>query len=399
MFYLNFENQLQLLVLLLFSSYIFFTALSIKLGDVCLKSFGLSFFIPLSLSCFSFFIAPYNIKLASLSVDLSWFLLLIMLTLVSLINRSSESAKFLYPITFILPFSAIALQEPILDLQYLFYIRSVIIAIITIQLIMIVFCILSRNKIRLYMHLGIFMVSIGYLLFSLVENSLLYAFLASVTGFFLCALYFYKNTYGILKVEYSKSGEALKRINQNVHLEVVRRVEEIEKTNRKLVEISKTDSMTGLYVKSAILKNLETRIERAPNVQFSLLMIDIDRFKVINDTQGHQIGDKCIKTLATLAETSFRKDDILGRYGGDEFIVILPNALPVRAYLVADRFRQMIQNKTNPNITVSVGIATFPQDEKTAASLIAAADKALYSSKQSGRNRVTNFSSIPQILK
>lgn len=394
MFYLNFENQLQLLLLLLFSSYILITALSIKLDDVCLKAFGLTFFIPLFLSGISFFAAPYNINLASLSIDLSWFLLILMLSSVSLINKSSESAKFLFPVLFILPLAAIALQEPILDLKYVLYIRYVTIAIITIQLILIIFYVLSKNRSRLFMHLGIFMISIGYLLFSSVEKSFLYAASASAIGFSLCAIYFYRNTYGVLKAEHRMTAESLKRMNQNLHLEVVRRVEEIERTNRKLVEISKTDSMTGLYVKSAIMKNLESMIERSPNAQFSLLMLDIDRFKEVNDTQGHQIGDKCIKALAGLAQTSFRQDDVLGRYGGDEFIVILPGATPVRAYLIADRFRQTIQNKTNPNFTISAGIATFPQDAKNATSLIAAADKAMYVSKQNGRNRVTNYSAI-----
>jgi diguanylate cyclase (GGDEF)-like protein len=82
--------------------------------------------------------------------------------------------------------------------------------------------------------------------------------------------------------------------------------------------------MTGLYVKSALLKSLESLIERSPNTVVSLMLFDIDRFKSINDTMGHQIGDKCIKAVASLAQGAFRKEDLLGRYGGDEFIVVLP---------------------------------------------------------------------------
>jgi len=135
-------------------------------------------------------------------------------------------------------------------------------------------------------------------------------------------------------------------------------------------------------------------IERSPNTVVSLMLFDIDRFKSINDTMGHQIGDKCIKAVASLAQGAFRKEDLLGRYGGDEFIVVLPGAVPVKAFLIADRFRQLVQNKTNPAFTISVGVATYPQDAKSIAALIEAADKALYESKQKGRNRVTNYSSL-----
>jgi diguanylate cyclase (GGDEF)-like protein len=397
MFYLDFTNQLQLIILLLFSSYILMSALTIKLTDIALKAFGLSFFIPLSLGVFSFLAAPHNIGMAIFTIDFAWLLLIFMLSLVSLFNNPPESAKILYPLAFLLPLAAIALSGLIMGINYTPYARSVLIAVMIIQLLFMVFYILSKNGMRVYMHTGVFLLTGGYLLIGLIGDNLLPGVLISVLGFSLCAFYFYRNSYGVLKREHKRNTEALNRINNNVHLEVVRRVEEIERTNRKLVEKSKTDSMTGLYVKSAILNKLESMVERSPNAQISLIMFDIDRFKNINDTQGHQVGDKCIKTLATLARCSFRQDDILGRYGGDEFMVILPGAPPVRAYLIADRFRQAVQNKTNPPFTISCGIATFPNDAKSAAELIAAADKALYVSKQSGRNRVTNYSALPTV--
>ena len=185
-------------------------------------------------------------------------------------------------------------------------------------------------------------------------------------------------------------------MNASIHAEVIRRVEAIEKSNRKLLEKSKTDSMTGLLIKSAIMEKLENLLERSPRSNLSILMFDIDMFKHINDTMGHQHGDLCIKALASLAKTSFRQDDIVGRYGGDEFIVILPDTPSVKAFVIADRFRELIQSKSNPNITVSVGVATYPVDGRSPIALIEAADKALYASKQKGRNTVTLYSAICQ---
>ncbi|MCX7773841.1 MAG: GGDEF domain-containing protein, partial [Clostridia bacterium] len=182
--------------------------------------------------------------------------------------------------------------------------------------------------------------------------------------------------------------------NNSLQLEVIRRVEEIERSNRRLLEISKTDSMTGLYIKSALLANLENTIERAPQAVFSLLMFDIDKFKTINDTMGHQVGDRCIKNIAALAQGSFRNEDILARYGGDEFIILLPSTPPVKAFIIADRFRQTIEKQANPKITISVGVSSYPADGQTPAALIEAADKALYASKQKGRNQVTLYSSL-----
>lgn len=389
MFYLSFQNQLQLLLLIGFSSYILVTALSVKPEDPGLKAMGLSFAIPLILSGYSFFMGPHNINAASLYLDLSWFLLILVLALISLVYKTTESMKFLYLVAFVLPVAAILMQTILMNLSYRYFIHLFILVIAAIELAMTIFCLITKNSRRTMFHLGVFLLALGFILISSKSQNLLLVFLPTTAGLSLCAFYFYRHTYGRLKSEHSRTSQELEKVNRNIQAEVVKRVQEIERTNRKLVEKSKTDSMTGLYLKSAVLDTLENMIERSPDTRFALLMLDIDHFKEINDTQGHQLGDKCIKTLAKLLQTSFRKEDIPGRYGGDEFIVILPGTSPVRAYLIADRFRQAVQEKSNPNITISVGIASYPEDGKNAASLIASADKALYTSKQNGRNRVT----------
>ncbi|HOQ76328.1 MAG TPA: GGDEF domain-containing protein [Thermoclostridium sp.] len=394
MFYLNFENQLQLLLLLAFSSYIFVSALAIRLEDPRLKATGLSFAIPLILGIYSFIIGPYNINGASLYLELAWFLLILVLALVSLLQRPSESLKFLYAVIFLLPAAALFIQSILLMLDYRFYVLIITLAIAAIELSMTVICLVSRSRERVLLYSGIFLMASGSILVrSSILNPLL-AIIPAAAGLYLCAHYFYSNSYGVLKAEHSRFSHELERINRSIHAEIMRRVQEIEKSNRQLVEKSKTDNMTGLYLKSTIMSVLANMIERTPTSRFSLLMLDIDNFKEINDSLGHQTGDKCIKTVSKLIQTSFRKDDIPGRYGGDEFLIILPGASAVRAYVTADRFRQTVQEKSNPNVTISAGVATYPDDGKSVADIIAAADKALYASKQAGRNRVTCYNMV-----
>lgn len=245
------------------------------------------------------------------------------------------------------------------------------------------------KKLILFIGTNLLTAYIAYKCYSLMPDGWKFPF-AFLSGSILMALDTFVLGNKVFKGNIRK--ESMKKSTIDLQLEVIQKVQEIEKSNRNLAVISKIDSMTGLYLKSAIEKNIESRIENASSDQFSLLMFDIDKFKGINDTLGHQVGDKCIKALASFAQASFRQGDILGRYGGDEFIIILPGTNPSQAFMIADRFRQTIQNKTNPKFTISMGIATYPDNADSLASLIEAADKALYISKQNGRNQVTNYS-------
>jgi diguanylate cyclase (GGDEF)-like protein len=124
--------------------------------------------------------------------------------------------------------------------------------------------------------------------------------------------------------------------------------------------------------------------------EFSILMFDIDNFKGINDTYGHIAGDMCIKRLALIAKSSIRDEDSIGRYGGDEFVVVLPSLTISQARLVAERFRKKVDETESPHFSVSIGIASYPQDASNVKELIAAADEGLYKSKRKGRNTVSH---------
>lgn len=164
----------------------------------------------------------------------------------------------------------------------------------------------------------------------------------------------------------------------------------------KTVMLAQLDSLTELwnhgYFQYLLLSELEkTRANQAP---LSLILIDIDHFKVYNDTLGHQAGDKILKNLASLLKDQSRKMDFVCRYGGEEFAIILPKTDKKETILIAERLREDIEKHTFANedifptkkLTVSLGISSFPEDGLLPAELISASDKALYRAKNKGRN-------------
>ncbi|MBV8081735.1 MAG: GGDEF domain-containing protein [Candidatus Eremiobacteraeota bacterium] len=164
----------------------------------------------------------------------------------------------------------------------------------------------------------------------------------------------------------------------------------------KTLELAETDSMTGLLTNRAYQERLESEFRKAQLTKQSLalLILDVDFFKHVNDTYGHPQGDELLRQLGEVIRMHARKIDICCRYGGDEFVVLMPETIKAEAAMVAGRLRQAIEQNeftletTTAKITVSVGVAGYPQDVSTKQQLVKAADSALYAAKQSGRNNV-----------
>jgi diguanylate cyclase (GGDEF)-like protein len=165
--------------------------------------------------------------------------------------------------------------------------------------------------------------------------------------------------------------------------------------------ISETDSLTGAYNMRAFnsLAARECSLARRYNRILSLLMVDSDHLKQMNDTHGHEAGDKLIKHIVGSIRSALRTTDVVARYGGDEFVCLLPETGATGAAIVAERLRYHLERtpvdigtRSVPS-TVSIGIASFPAHGATLEVLAKNADRALYSSKAQGRNRVTVFSS------
>lgn len=172
---------------------------------------------------------------------------------------------------------------------------------------------------------------------------------------------------------------------------------------RQLAKLATTDGLTGLNNHRVFQERLEEEILRAERYKrrLFLLLIDIDHFKRFNDTYGHQTGDAVLQNLASVIRGSVRKVDFAARYGGEEFVIILPETDCENALMVSERIRnkvmmqEIVAGSEKITLTVSIGIACFPEDARTKEDLIGKADTALYYAKESGRNRVFLYTDIP----
>lgn len=166
---------------------------------------------------------------------------------------------------------------------------------------------------------------------------------------------------------------------------------------RQTRELSVTDGLTGLYNQMHFFELLgrETGQSRRHGLSYALIIFDVDNFKMYNDRHGHLRGSQTLKQVAAIMKRKFRSSDLLAKYGGDEFVVILPQTDKVGAYLAAERLREAVEREPFPGaetqpqgrITISLGLATFPEHGLNEDDILNRADKALYFAKESGRNR------------
>ncbi|WP_211368368.1 GGDEF domain-containing response regulator [Pseudoxanthomonas gei] len=189
-----------------------------------------------------------------------------------------------------------------------------------------------------------------------------------------------------------RHNEELRRMNAELEDIVAARTEELVEKNRLLEVLSVTDKLTGLYNRRKLDELLEEEIVRAQRYQaeLSVIMLDIDRFKRVNDTYGHGAGDEVLIEVAGLLRRHTRDADVLGRLGGEEFLLVCPHSSAAAALGIAVKLRDAMAAHPFPivgQVTSSFGIASCRPDD-TAAALLARADAALYRAKGAGRNRV-----------
>ena len=193
---------------------------------------------------------------------------------------------------------------------------------------------------------------------------------------------------------YIEKEQALREL-QNLHEEIEKKQLELIEANAQLLALSNTDKLTGIANRRLFQQKLDEYIERfyQSNITFSLLLIDIDFFKKVNDTYGHLVGDIILKNLAQLLQQSTSSQHIVARYGGEEFAILLPDIYEEEAIQIAKALNRAVEQYTWPEIrdlTISIGAATYKRDYD-ADSIVEFADQALYTSKQQGRNRVTHY--------
>jgi diguanylate cyclase (GGDEF)-like protein len=208
---------------------------------------------------------------------------------------------------------------------------------------------------------------------------------------FLAVMIFLYATY-MVSIAYRGNREYWKSLENELLLEI---------RSLEMERLSITDALTGLYNRRHFDEVLDREWKRSGRDKhtLSLILLDIDQFKIINDTYGHQAGDDYLRKTAALMISIFKRDhDTVARYGGEEFIVLLPGLDADQAFLLAERVRQEVESltidhqETKVRTTISAGIMScIPDFQSRSDSIISGADKALYSAKQKGRNNVVIF--------
>lgn len=175
---------------------------------------------------------------------------------------------------------------------------------------------------------------------------------------------------------------------------------EVFNAKQKLEHLSQTDGLTGLWNMRmfSIMADREfLRVSRTGK-PFSIVMLDADNLKPVNDVHGHQAGSKLIWHMAKMIKSNLRVTDLVARYGGDEFVLLLSETEPAYGHMVAERIRTTVENTPlvlengeTVKVTMSLGIASYPRDDETIQGVMSKADEALYASKRNGKNRCTVY--------
>jgi len=351
------------------------------------KLLGWVFLIPFGLCC-SIFIFSANTPV-NLILSLSEFCLSAGILLLILYPYDTKNHK---PAAYIILFFTIILSTyAIKSEQFIYYDLSAKLRTILTAVCIIIAIIFHKKRNvdqKLTIPLIIWLIStlLGFIEKQVyIKEAILFTRLSAYAAFL---YYFYSRTYNEFTKKISESEKRIESMENSLHKEIKKRTFEIERSNERLLEISKTDMLTRTLNKITILNLIDKLISSKKVEIFSILMFDIDNFKAINDSLGHVTGDKCLKTLADIASSNIREVDYVGRYGGDEFIIVLPTLSENEAKFVAERFRKKVNETSNPRFTVSIGIATYPYDGQTVQDLISVADKGMYKAKSKGKNTI-----------
>ena len=389
MFYTDTTDQLIFLITVCFSFYMFISAFWFKNAGIFPRLLGISFLIPLLIMSASFMTnaKPVFLALSGLAEPAA-LLFIFVLLIVKPDKRHFDLLVFLIPVY---SFALIIMSNKLAFLQKFASLPQNCLLLLIVPLVLNMYLLKKENGAKAYLFWALLPLAAG----SAVDCYINYGFvsflvpLLKLTAYILFTVYFYKEYFHDLILKTEEAQKKISRVNRNLDLEVKKRMMEIERIHQNLVNISKTDSLSKSMNKAAIMDAIENLIAARQKSEFSILMYDIDDFKQINDTLGHVAGDKCIRSLSVTAKSNLREFDLIGRYGGDEFIIVLPGTSMHQALQIAERFRQRIEMTDAPHYTISLGIASYPRDGTTVKALIEAADEGLYKSKSKGKNAIS----------
>ena len=206
----------------------------------------------------------------------------------------------------------------------------------------------------------------------------------------------YSDVIGVINVTNKKNGKEFTQKDVEM-LKAVSDQAAVAVNKAQLWDMAVTDSLTGLYLRRYFMIKLQEEIHRAERYdkRLSVIMADLDKFKNINDTYGHDAGDRALQSISQFLQKNVRDVDVVARYGGEEFVILIPDADERAAFFLAERLREnlaKIELDNLPQITMSLGMATYPNDGTEIEDLIKKADTAMYAAKQAGRNKSVKYS-------
>lgn len=379
-------DQLGFLITICFSFSILILTYAMNRGSSTTKLMGATFFVPFLLFAFAF-LNPKSLNFASAAV-LAELMLAMLILVFSVLDPEEHNHQVIRVAIFAFPIVLLAVLK---------YLHPGPNFLQTDQPRLILMAAAAANMLYIYIR--------DKNTKSTMFKAMLFLFLAAAfhrftfpfvgfkgLAYFCFFRYFYNNSYGALITRTAEAEKKLTNIEKTINIEVKKRMFEIERSNQNLLLISKTDSLTKAYNKQAITSIIENHIASKTTMHFTVIIFDIDHFKSINDTMGHVAGDMVLKKIAHAAKTCIRDVDSLGRYGGDEFLVVLPNTTVREAIYVAERFRLKVEQMEGGQFTVSIGLSSYPEDGDSFKDLIAKADEGLYLAKKRGRNRISYVS-------
>ena len=293
----------------------------------------------------------------------------------------------------------IAITRAVLIEQSLFLIPTIYIAVL--YGMAVVFCYSYKQSFLIYFSTALlFIIALSYYRPEIVQSTYLSDIISNNLIAWLVAM-----------INYNKQIRDFinrKIINAN-NKKLVEKNKNIAEINNKLKEVSITDQLTKLYNRRRIENVLQANYQRAKedNTLFSIILLDLDHFKQVNDNFGHQIGDEVLVSISKLLENNSRDSDICGRWGGEEFIIICPNITLKACIELAERIRKLTaEYDFSPveKLTASFGVAVY-EEGRDISDLISTADKSMYKAKKNGRNQVqaiqellTSSPPIPKVM-
>jgi len=225
---------------------------------------------------------------------------------------------------------------------------------------------------------------------NLIIGSLILLFISLVISYFVSN--YIKKIYLRYKREISQKTRELQTLNATLEYKVKQRTYELEKTTKKLQHLAMTDSLTKIHNRYSIMKIMSQEINRSKrhDIALSVLMFDIDFFKKINDDFGHHVGDKILFKLVQVVKSTLRDIDFIGRYGGEEFLIVMPETTLVEAKVIANRVKNKVAKHKFEGVgylTISLGLVEFHNESVD--SMLKRVDDLMYESKKNGRDRLT----------